>query len=149
MTKTSNSSRYNDREDGELNINANFTLWSLNCAFFILFFPHMPFILRSQSSQSSDRQSLARLQSDSSSSTQVSQTQQYLDVKLVFWSFKDGEDNVAFLSSISVALSVWSQHFEPKLLTATFSPASSLHPPNPSPGVACFPLACSFRCLSL
>lgn len=107
MTKTSNSSRYNDREDGELNINASFTLLELElCFFFILFFPHMPFILRSQSSQSSDRQSLARLQSDSSSSTQVSQTQQYLDVKLVFWSFKDGEDNVAFLSSISVALSV-------------------------------------------
>lgn len=108
MTKTSNSSRYNDREDGELNINASFTLLELELCFFytLFFFPHMPFILRSQSSQSSDRQSLARLQSDSSSSTQVSQTQQYLDVKLVFWSFKDGEDNVAFLSSISVALSV-------------------------------------------
>lgn len=33
-----------------------------------------PSVLQSQSSQSSDRQSLARLQSDSSSSTQVSQT---------------------------------------------------------------------------
>lgn len=104
MTKTSNSSRYNDREDWKLNINASFTLLELELCLFILFFA--PFILRSQSSQSSDRQSLARLQSDSSSSTQVSETQQYLDVKIVFWSFKDGEDNVAFLSSISVALSV-------------------------------------------
>lgn len=39
MTKTSNSSRYNDREDGELNINASFTLLELELCFFYTLFP--------------------------------------------------------------------------------------------------------------